>query len=316
MEERKLMVSIVIPVYNEENGLEAIAKKLVEVFATLPDYDFEVIFVDDGSSDASLKVINVLCNKYPQVKYLSFSRNFGHQAAVKAGLDHARGDCAISMDADLQHPPEMIPAMLQKWQEGFDVVYTIRLDNKKFSLAKRLSSRLYYKMINTLSDIKIEQGAADFRLLDRKVLDIIRNLNENNLFLRGMVKWLGFSQIGIAYEPGTRMTGQTKYSVSKMFSLAIEGITSFSIRPLRLAAWIGLFASSIGFLYGLYAVYGYFFTDLNLTGWSSLIIAVIFLGGVQLITLGIIGEYIGKLFMQVKGRPSYIIKEANLDNKR
>jgi len=311
----KQQVSIIIPVYNEETGLEAIAKRLVEVFATLSDYDYEIIFVDDGSSDASLEVMNILCNRYPRIKYLSFSRNFGHQAAVKAGLDHARGDCAISMDADLQHPPELIPDMLRKWQEGYDIVYTTRLDDKKLSPFKRLSSRLYYKMINTLSDIKIERGAADFRLMDRKVLDIIRNLNENNLFLRGMVKWLGFCQIGIAYEPGARTSGYTKYSVSKMFSLAIEGITSFSTRPLRLATWIGLFASFIGFLYGLYAVYGYFFTDYNLTGWSSLIIAVIFLGGVQLITLGIIGEYIGKLFMQVKGRPNYIIKMTNIETK-
>ena len=315
MSKSNALVSVVIPVYNEVQGLEKINERLVEVFKTIPDYNFEILYVDDGSSDGSLEVLEKLSKEYKEVVYLSFSRNFGHQAAVKAGLDNASGDCAISMDADLQHPPEMIVEMLEKWHEGYDIVYTVRLDSKNLGLFKRLTSRAYYRMINTLSDIKIDQGAADFRLLDRSVLNIIKNLKENNLFLRGMVRWLGFKQYGIKYTPGERETGKTKYSIRKMFSLAIEGITSFSTRPLRLAAWMGIIASSIGFIYGLYALYGFIFADLNLTGWTSLIVAVIFLGGVQLITLGIIGEYIGKLFMQVKGRPNYIIKKSSLDEK-
>ena len=310
---QKAFVSVVIPVYNEEAGLMDLNKKLKELFVTIPEYDYEIIYVDDGSTDKSLQILKKFRLQDSHIHYLSFSRNFGHQVALKAGLDNARGDCAISMDADLQHPPELIIEMLNKWQEGYDIVYTIRVDDKNTGFFKRLTSRLYYKMINTLSDIKIEQGTADFRLIDRNVLNIIRNMKENHLFLRGMVKWLGFSHYGIAYHPGKRNSGETKYTIIKMFSLAIEGITSFSIKPLRLAAWLGIIASSIGFIYGLVALYGFFFTDWNLTGWTSLIISVIFLGGVQLITLGIIGEYIGKLFMQVKGRPNYIIKTSSLN---
>ena len=316
MNTKKMLVSIVIPLFNEEQGLRRLNERIKEVFNSLPGYDYEVIYVDDGSNDGSLDVLTSMSETSEHVNYLSFSRNFGHQAAVKAGLDHARGDCAISMDADLQHPPELIGDMLKKWREGYDIVFTIRIDDKKVGLFKRITSRTYYKMINTLSDIKIDRGAADFRLLDRNVLDIIRNLKENNLFLRGMVKWLGFKQYGIRYTPGVRKTGETKYNLRKMFSLAIEGITSFSTRPLRLAAYIGLIASSISFLYGAFALYGYLFANLNLTGWTSLITAVIFLGGIQLITLGIIGEYIGKLFMQVKGRPNYIIKKSSLHDVR
>ncbi len=316
MNAQKTLVSVVIPVFNEEQGLQKINDRIQEVFQSISEYDYEIIFVDDGSADGSLDTLIKLSKSSHHVNYISFSRNFGHQAAVKAGLDNARGDCAISMDADLQHPPELIPEMLQKWKSGYDIVYTIRIDDRKVGLFKRITSRTYYRMINMLSDIKIDRGAADFRLLDRSVLNIIRNLKENNLFLRGMVKWLGFSQYGIKYRPGERKTGETKYNLRKMFSLAIEGITSFSVRPLRLAAWIGLAASSIGFLYGAFALYGFLFADLNVTGWTSLITAVIFLGGIQLITLGIIGEYIGKLFMQVKGRPNYIIKKSSLDETK
>ena len=313
MNNKKPLVSIVIPAFNEEAGLSRISEKLIEVFETLPAYNYELLFIDDGSDDTTLEVLGKLNVQNPKIQYLSFSRNFGHQVAVKAGLDHARGDCVISMDADLQHPPELIVDLLAKWQEGYDIVYTIRKDDKELGILKRLTSHMYYRMINTLSDIKIKEGTADFRLLDRSVVNIIRNMEENHLFLRGMIKWLGFRQCGISYTPGKRESGETKYTVRKMFSLAIEGITSFSIRPLRLATWIGIIASSIGFLYGLLALYGYLFTDWNITGWTSLIIAVIFLGGLQLITLGIIGEYIGKLFMQVKGRPNYIIKKSSLN---
>lgn len=311
--EKKLIISIVIPVYNEEEGLYLLTDKLIEIFQNKTVFNFEIIFIDDCSTDNSLSEIVKLSYKYNNIKYISFSRNFGHQVALKAGLDLAEGHAAISMDADLQHPPELIPLLIEKWREGFDIVITKRMDDPRIGFFKRLSSRLYYRLVNSLSDINIEPGSADFRLLDRKVLDVIKNLQENNLFLRGMVKWIGFKQVAIDYQPGIRTTGQTKYNFSKMMSLAIEGITSFSIKPLRIATWIGIFASSLGFLYGLFALYGYFFTDQNLTGWSSLIVAVVFLGGIQLITLGIIGEYIGKLFMEVKDRPNYIIKESNFE---
>ena len=314
MNQSRTLVSIVIPVYNEEKGLTKITERIIEVFEKIPKYDFEIIFVDDGSYDDSLKELVALNKNNRRINYLSFSRNFGHQLAVKAGLDNSRGMCAISMDADLQHPPELIIEMLQKWKEGFDIVYTRRKDDKSISFFKRKTSAAFYRFLNFLSDIEIEQGAADFRLLDRRVVDVLRNLSENNVFLRGLVKWMGFSQYGIDYEPGIREFGETKYNVRKMISLAINGITSFSTRPLRIASWIGLIASSIGFTYAIFAFIAFFFTDLNLTGWTSLIMAVIFFGGIQLLTMGIIGEYIGKLFMQVKGRPNYIIKTSTLDD--
>lgn len=314
MNQSRTLVSIVIPVYNEEKGLTKITERIIEVFKQIPKYDFEIIFVDDGSYDDSLKELIALNKNNRRVNYLSFSRNFGHQLAVKAGLDNARGMCAISMDADLQHPPELTIEMLQKWEEGFDIVYTRRKDDKNISFFKRKTSATFYRFLNFLSDIEIEQGAADFRLLDRRVVDVLRNLSENNVFLRGLVKWMGFSQYGIDYEPGIREFGETKYNARKMISLAINGITSFSTRPLRIASWIGLIASSIGFTYAIFAFIAFFFTDLNLTGWTSLIMAVIFFGGIQLLTMGIIGEYIGKLFMQVKGRPNYIIKTSTLDD--
>jgi dolichol-phosphate mannosyltransferase len=314
MNQTRALVSIVIPVYNEEEGLTKITDRIVEVFKGLERYDFEIIFVDDGSYDDSLKKLVELNKQNPKVNYLSFSRNFGHQLAVKAGLDHANGICAISMDADLQHPPELIVEMLQKWEEGYDIVYTRRKDDKNISFFKRKSSAAFYRFLNFISDIEIEQGAADFRLLDRQVVDVVRNLSENNIFLRGLVKWMGYKQYGIDYQPDDREFGKTKYNLRKMISLAINGITSFSTRPLRIASWIGLIASSIGFVYAIFAFFAFFFTDLNLTGWTSLIMAVIFFGGIQLLTMGIIGEYIGKLFMQVKGRPNYIIKMSTLDD--
>ena len=313
MSEKKSLISIIIPVFNEEEGVEIITNKLIEVFAELPKYDYEIICIDDGSDDGSLKVLETLNKNNSRIKYLSFSRNFGHQTALKAGLDIARGDCAITMDADMQHPPELIPELLKKWEEGYEVVFTIRKDDKKLPFFKRLFSRIYYKVVNLLSDIHIDPGAADFRLTDRKVLNILKNLSEDKLFLRGMVNWLGFNHYGIDYYPGVRAVGETKYSFRKMISLGVSGITSFSVRPLRIAAWIGLFAASLGFFYGIYAIYGFIIGGVNLTGWTSLITAVIFLGGVQLMTLGIIGEYIGKLFMQMKGRPNYIVKKSSKD---
>jgi dolichol-phosphate mannosyltransferase len=314
MNQSLTLVSIVIPVYNEEEGLTKITDRIIDVFKDLKRYDFEIIFVDDGSYDESLNKLIELHEGNSHVNYLSLSRNFGHQLAVKAGLDHARGMCVISMDADLQHPPELIVEMLQKWEKGYDIVYTRRKDDKNLSFFKRKTSAIFYWFLNFLSDIEIEQGAADFRLLDRQVVDILRNLSENNIFLRGLVKWMGFRQYGIDYVPGDREYGSTKYNLRKMISLAITGITSFSTRPLRIASWIGLIASAIGFSYAIFGFFAFFFTDLNLTGWTSLIMAVIFFGGIQLLTMGIIGEYIGKLFMQVKGRPNYIVKMSTLDD--
>jgi dolichol-phosphate mannosyltransferase len=268
--------------------------------------------VDDGSTDNTLPVIKKLQQKNQQIHFISLSRNFGHQNALKSGIDHSTGDCIISLDADLQHPPELIFEMIKLWQKGFDIVYTIRKDPKTVSLLKRTTSSLFYKVINLFSEIKLEPGAADFRLINRSVADVIRNNHEYNLFIRGYISWLGFKATKIIYSANERLSGKTKYSFHRMMSFAIDGLTSFSIKPLRFAIYLGGFISFLAFLYALYAIYIYFFTDKVMTGWTSLIISVTFLGGLQLLFLGVIGEYIGRTFIQTKNRPSYVIRESDL----
>lgn len=309
-----MRVSIVIPCYNEEGNIPLLHERLSRLLASQQDY--EIIFVDDGSSDATLTRIWGLSQQDGRVRYISFSRNFGHQNALKAGLDGASGDCVISMDADLQHPPELIDRMLEKWREGYDIVYTIRDDSRDGNLFKKITSRLFYALINRFVDFKIERGAADFRLLDRRVVDVVRNFNESFLFFRGLMGWLGFRQFGISYTPGVRYAGHTKYSLRKMLSFALAGITSFSVKPLHFATVAGFLLSGMAALYALYAIYVYLFTNDAVAGWTSVLASVLFIGGFQLIILGIIGEYIGKMFVEIKGRPSYIVKESNMEGAR
>jgi dolichol-phosphate mannosyltransferase len=306
-----MKVSVVIPSFNEEGNVVVLAKKLLNIFTYLA-CEYELIFVDDGSSDLTFEKLKELHEENPHVHYISFSRNFGHQCALKAGLDYAQGDCVVSLDADMQHPPELIPEMVQKWQEGYDIVYTKRLVDKKLPFFKRLTSQAFYQLINFLSDVTIEDGTADFRLMDRNAVEVFKHLPERDLFVRGMVKWIGFKQYKIDYQPHERFSGTTKYSFRKMLRLAMTGITSFSVKPLRLAGLLGFFLSTVSFAYGLLALYGYFLAKWNVSGWTSLAVGIMFIGGVQLIMLGIIGEYLGKLFMQVKQRPLYIIKKTSL----
>ncbi len=303
-------VCVIIPAYNEEGNIKAIAALVDDVFKGLP-CDYYILFVDDGSTDSTLQMIEQLCRENNRVKYLSFSKNNGHQVALKAGIDHSDADSSITMDADMQHPPSMIPALIKKWEEGYDVVYTIRKDQKNLSLFKRVSSSLFYKILGKLSDIEVEKGSADFRLLDKKVTDEVRKIKEQDVFLRGLVKWMGFKQASLIYEPAERFSGQTKYSYRKMMILALQGITSFSTKPLYAAIYIGFAFSILSLLYIPFAVYSYF-TNQTVSGWSSLIVTVTFLGGLQLIILGVIGLYLGKLFMQSKGRPMYIVDKTNL----
>ncbi|MDR0540980.1 MAG: glycosyltransferase, partial [Dysgonamonadaceae bacterium] len=230
---------------------------------------------------------------------------------LKAGLDYATGDCIVSMDGDMQHPPEILPLFLEKWEEGYDVVYTRRQEDKSLSKRKRKTSALFYRILNSLSDIELEQGTADFRLLDRRAANIITGMTGNDLFIRGLVKWIGFSQYAIDYVPNKRHAGESKYTFRKMCSLAMQGITSFSVKPLYLSAYIGFFIAALSLLFIPYAIISFFFND-PISGWASLIIAVGFLGGLQLFMMGIIGLYIGKIFIQTKGRPSYIVKDTNI----
>ena len=303
-------VSIIIPCYNEEKVLHQFYDELKK---ELPeDYNYEILFVNDGSKDDTLKIIKELNKKAEVVNYISFSRNFGHQNALKAGYDFATGDCAISMDADLQHPPQFISSLLKKWEEGFDIVNTIREDHKSISKRKKFSSRLFYLFINRLSDVEIGQGMADFRLLDRKVLDQLKLFTENFIFFRGIVPWIGFKQVNIPYQAAERIAGETKYTFRKMLHFASAGVTSFSVRPLRYSIYLGLIFASFAFLYVIYALFAFLFTDQTITGWTSLIVSVMFFGGVNLIMLGIIGEYLGKLFIENKRRPNYLIEESSL----
>ena len=298
-------VSVIIPSFNEESNIkplfDAISKNTKE-------YNVELIFIDDGSSDKTLENIKNLASQSIDIRYISFTRNFGHQNALKAGYDFATGDCIISMDGDMQHPPELIPEMIRLWQQGYKIVSTKRKHTKSLSFFKRITSRLYYKILNFFSEIKIENGSSDFRLLDKKVVQELKNFNENYLFFRGLIPWLGFSQIQLEYIESQRFSGKTKYSFSKMLHFASDGITSFSVKPLKISIYLGFI---IAFLYILYAIYISIFTNNAITGWTSTIISILFIGGIQLIMIGILGNYLGKLFMENKKRPNYIIKEKN-----
>jgi len=309
-----MSLTVVIPVYNEEENLQPLARTLMEVLAGQPA--FTILFVDDGSGDGSLALLKKMAAQDKRIAYLSLSRNFGHQAALRAGLEVAQGDCVVTMDGVFQHPPELIPSMIEAYRKGFDIVATRRLDaapdgDKGLAPGKRLGSRLFYALMKVLGDVKIEPGSADFRLLSRRAVKALLSMPERTLFLRGAVPWIGFPSTELSYRPGKRRSGETKYSFSAMFSFALDGITSFSVKPLRLASMFGCLISAAGFLYALYALIVRLFTDKTVEGWTSLLISVLIIGGIQLIFMGIIGEYLGKLFLEAKHRPHYLVKERS-----
>jgi len=309
---------IIVPCYNEENNLTYLNKKLQEIFKNqlLKNYNFRILFINDGSSDNTLVEIKELRDKFSNIDFISFSRNFGHQNAIKAGIDHAETDVVITMDADLQHPPDLIPELIKYWEKGFDIVNTKRCDNENQSIFKKLTSQSFYTVLNFFSYVKIESGTADFRLIDKKVLQQLRKLNEQNLFIRGAIPWIGFKQYTLNYFPDERKYGKTKYTVKKMISFAITGITSFSVKPLRISIIFGLVLSVVAIVYMIYALYIGLFTDKAIEGWTSVIVSVLFIGGLQLLMLGIIGEYLGKLFIENKKRPNYIIDQIEISNEK
>lgn len=302
-------ISFVIPAFNEATNIAKLYSQLIEVLNEKP-YQLEFIFIDDGSTDSSLSEIKQLSQKDDRVFFVELSRNFGHQNALKAGLDLAKGDCVITMDSDLQHPPAVTLSLIEKWEEGYDIVFTKRNEDKSLPWLKRKTSSFFYELHNRLSDLKLEKGTADFRLMNRASLDAFAHLRENELFLRGLVKWSGFRQFAIAYEPHERFSGKSKYSIKKMFSFALRGLLSFSVRPLKLAAYLGIFLFIPSTTLAAYALVSYFMNN-AVSGWTSIMITIIFFGSLQLLMLGIIGIYLSKLVIQSKQRPLYFIRETN-----
>ncbi len=308
----KKKLSIIIPAYNEEKNISFLVSELVRSLNPT-GYNFEFIFVNDGSKDHTLNEIKVQAELHSNVFYIDLSKNFGKDYALKAGIDMAGGDAIITMDADLQHPPHLLPRMLQLWEEGYDIVYTYREEaNPHVKGYQKLASKLFYKGINTISDITLENGISDFRLLDQKVVNELKQIDEYEIFFRGLVKWVGFLQIGIPYTPAKRHTGEASYSFFKLAKLAISSIMAFSVRPLYIATGLGLFFSFSALLYIPYILISYFAGYDAVSGWASLIATVAFFGGLQLLVLGIIGSYLGKIFLQTKHRPNYIIRSTNL----
>ena len=303
-------LEIILPAHNEEGNIRPIFDAIVQVLSST-NYSYSILFVDDGSTDDTLSRIKELASKDTRVKYIELSRNFGHQNAIKAGLDSTQAEVVIMMDCDLQHPPSLLNELLNKYEQGYDIVRTRRIENETAGFIKRKASNLFYQFLNQLSDITLEQGSADFRLISGRAIDYLRAFNEYDLFYRGLVKWIGFKQISLAYQPEKRLSGETKYSYKKMISFGLKGFTSFSTKPLYFAAYLGMIFSLLSTLSIPYIIHA-FYTGSQVPGWASVIAAIVFFGGINLMILGIIGIYLSKLFTQSKSRPHYIIKESNV----
>lgn len=302
------VLSIVVPVFNEAEGINAFYARMKSVADAMQDVDHELIFVEDGSTDQSFARLRALAEADSRVAIIKFARNFGHQMAITAGLDAARGDCVVVIDADLQDPPEVIPEMVQRWRDGYDVVYGVRAYRKGESALKVLTASFFYRLLRWMTNIEIPVDAGDFRLVSRRALHQLQQMRESDRFVRGLVSWIGFRQTGVSYSRDPRFAGETKYPFRKMLRFALDGITSFSTVPLRLASLLGYTASGFAFL-ALILMFPMKLLGFTIHGWASMMVGMFFLGGVQLVCLGIIGEYIGRIFTEVKNRPLYIVEE-------
>lgn len=304
------LLSVIVPCYNEDAVIRETHRGLVEVLSEISNLLFEIIYIDDGSLDTTLSILReIQCND-ERVRVISFSRNFGHQIAVTAGLEHASGDAVVLIDADLQDPPEVIGDMVQLWRNGVDVAYGTRVEREGETAFKLWTAKAFYRLINRMSDITIPLDTGDFRLMDRQVVDALLSMPERDRFIRGMVAWIGFRQEPVPYKRAARIAGTTKYPFMKMMRFATDGILSFSMVPLRIASWMGLFAAGLSFAGIFYALALRLFTNIWVTGWTLLFISLLFLGGVQLIFLGVVGEYLGRVYGEVKRRPLYLMKEC------
>ena len=309
----KITYSIVAPIFNEKENLPELYRRIREVMDSTNE-PWELILVDDGSTDGSTEIIRELGQQDKSIRPIIFARNFGHQIAITAGWDYARGDAVVIIDADLQDPPELILEMAKRWKAGNEVVFAVRTEREGESWFKLWTASLFYRMIYRITDVKIPLDAGDFRLMDRKVVDVLKQMRERHRFPRGMSAWVGFKQVGVEYKRAARVAGETKYPFRKMFRLAINAATSFSYFPLQVATFFGFISAGIAILAIPVVAYMRITGSQAFLGQASTLIAVLFLGGVQLISLGILGEYIGRLYDEAKGRPLYIVREAPKDN--
>jgi dolichol-phosphate mannosyltransferase len=303
------VISVVLPIYNEDENIDVVAEAVSAQLQRL-GRPYELVFVDDGSSDGSFERLRELAQLDPRIKAVRLSRNFGHQIAISAGLEYASGDAVIVMDADLQHPPELIPDLVAEWDKGYDVVYTVREGRDHAGWLKRASAAAFYWLMNRMCDIDIASNTPDFRLMNRRVVDTLLRFPERNRFFRGLVRWVGFKQTSIRFTARPRSHGRTKYPFARMLRFSVDGITAFSIVPLRLASYLGVFVALSGIPYASWAVYKRLFTDEAVHGWASLVVALLVIGGLLLVCIGIIGEYLGRIYEEVKGRPLYIADEV------
>lgn len=308
------LISIVVPMYYEEKVADECYKRLKKVMDD-NEINYEFIFVNDGSKDKTFEILNKIAEEDKNTKIISFSRNFGHQIAVTAGVDKSKGDAVVVIDADLQDPPELIPKMIDLWNDGYKVVYAKRKKRKGESFFKLLTAGMFYRILDKMTDIDIPLDTGDFRLMDRDVVNVLKTMNERNRFVRGMVSWVGFKQTPIEYERDERFAGETKYPLKKMIKFASDGIISFSAKPLKIMGSLGMFCVSISLIIFLYALIRKLANDINVvSGWASIMTAVTFLGGVQLLSISVLGEYIGRIYDESKGRPLYVIeKEVNME---
>jgi len=313
MEEKNLVkLSVVVPIFNEEETIPELVKRLTFSVESITS-NYELIFINDSSRDASLSQLKKYSVSNPKIKYISFSRNFGHQIAVTAGIDNAIGETLVIIDGDLQDPPELIPEMYDKSKEGFDVVYAKRASRKGESFFKKITAVLFYRILSAITSVDIPLDTGDFRLINRKVINQLKKMPEKNKFLRGQIAWMGFKQTYVTFQRDERKYGATGYPFSKMLKFALDGITSFSDVPLRLVRNAGIVVSVFAFIIILYAIFSHFVLKQTITGWSSLIISSMFIGGIQLFAIGIIGEYISRINTNLLNRPLYIVDETNVE---
>ena len=304
-------ISIVVPVYNEEENIAHFVQSVTAVMEQLP-YTYEVLFIDDGSRDRSREILLELGTRDPRVQSIFLARNSGHQLALTCGIDHADGDAVITMDGDLQHPPELLPVLLAKWEEGYDIVQTVRLTTEGASLFKRLTSKYYYRLLNALSDVEIQEGGSDFRLMDRKAVLALRRYREHARFIRGIVGAMGFRRTTVEFVAHERFAGQSKFSLHKMISFALDGILAYSVQPLRVAFYAGVLSALLAVLLFLHVLFETL-SGATVPGWSTIVVCSLFFGGMQMMLLGICGEYIARILQEVKNRPLYLIA---CDNRR